>query len=123
MTDSPSRDRERAQRRRRVVDRVVAFGRRPPAPERASAPPPSDPRAPDARPGSSEPPRAPIDDRAPSVDELKAEAGYRRDRLALYRRRVLTGKPSSAVRLRELERAAVSARDRLRRAIERRNAR
>jgi hypothetical protein len=120
--ESPGRGRERARRRRRVLDRVVALGRRQSPPDDASAPPAPDTPAAGTRPGSSAPSRAPVKDRRPSVDELKAEVRYRRDRLALYRRRVLTGKPTSPVRLRELERAAVSARDRLRRAIERRDA-
>ncbi len=48
------------------------------------------------------------------VKELEAEARYHRDRLALYRARVLTGKPTSAARLRELERISTAAADRLR---------
>jgi hypothetical protein len=61
------------------------------------------------------------DRRPASVDELRAEARYQRDRLALYRRRGLIGKPSSSTRLRELERLAASAGDRLRRALGRRD--
>ena len=41
----------------------------------------------------------------------EAEARYHRDRLALYRARVLSGKPSSLARLGELERAATRAED------------
>ena len=44
-----------------------------------------------------------------------AEARYHRDRLALYRARVHSGKPTSLVRLGELERAAARAEDRARR--------
>jgi len=40
---------------------------------------------------------------------VEAEARYHRDRLALYRARVYSGKPTSLTRLRELERAAASA--------------
>ena len=40
------------------------------------------------------------------VSVAEAEARYRRERLALYRARVHSGKPSSLARLRELEREA-----------------
>lgn len=46
-------------------------------------------------------------------ETLKAEARYHRDRLALYRARVYANKPTSATRLRELERTAVAADARL----------
>jgi hypothetical protein len=42
----------------------------------------------------------------------EAEARYHRDRLALYRARVHSGKPTSLTRLRELERTAARAEDR-----------
>lgn len=45
------------------------------------------------------------------VTVAEAEARYHRDRLALYRARVHSGKPSSLPRLRELERAAARAED------------
>jgi hypothetical protein len=45
---------------------------------------------------------------------LEAEARYHRERLALYRARVLTGKPTSHVRLQELERTSAGADARLR---------
>jgi hypothetical protein len=45
---------------------------------------------------------------------VEAEARYHRDRLALYRARALSAKPTSPARLRELERAAASAETRLR---------
>jgi hypothetical protein len=48
------------------------------------------------------------------VKELEAEARYARDRLALYRARVLSAKPASAGRLRELERISTAADARLR---------
>ena len=49
----------------------------------------------------------------PSLDELRVEALYHRDRLALYRAKVLTGRPTTPTRLRELERAAASSKARL----------
>jgi hypothetical protein len=55
----------------------------------------------------------------PSTDELRAEARYHRDRVALYRARILTGRNSTQNRLRELERAAASTQARLDRATER----
>jgi hypothetical protein len=57
------------------------------------------------------------DARGPSLEELRAEARYQRDRYALYRARALTGKPTTQMRLRELERAAASAQARLERAV------
>ncbi len=73
------------------------------------------------------PPAAPIlsEPRAPStgarvgghdLELLDAEARYHRDRLALYRARAYANKPTSATRLRELERTAAAARTRLARA-------
>ena len=55
----------------------------------------------------------------PSLDELRVQARYHRDRLALYRARVLTGRPSNPSRLRELERAAQGAQERFARALRR----
>jgi hypothetical protein len=46
--------------------------------------------------------------------ELKAQADYHRDRLALYRARMQGSHPTSLARLRELERAATAADERLR---------
>jgi hypothetical protein len=40
------------------------------------------------------------------VEQLDAEARYKRERLALYRAKVNTGQPTTAIRLRELERAS-----------------
>jgi hypothetical protein len=51
-----------------------------------------------------------------SLELLRADAEYSRSRLALYRARVLTARPSSASKLRELERAADGAAERLGRA-------
>jgi hypothetical protein len=48
-----------------------------------------------------------------NLETLDAEARYHRDRLALYRARVYAGKPTSATRLRELERTAAAAATRL----------
>jgi hypothetical protein len=48
------------------------------------------------------------------ISILEAEARYHRERLALYRARVLTAKPTSPSRLRELERRAAAAAARLR---------
>ena len=47
---------------------------------------------------------------------LEAEARYHRERLALYRARVLSGKPTSRRRLQELERTAEAAAARVRHA-------
>jgi hypothetical protein len=49
--------------------------------------------------------------------ELKAEARYRRERLALYRARAYGDGPTTADRLRRLEQASESAEHRLRRAL------
>lgn len=59
----------------------------------------------------------------PALSELEAEARYRRERLALYRARVYGPKPTSASKLRELERACEGAEARVRRARSRRPAR
>ena len=49
----------------------------------------------------------------PTLDELRVEARYHHDRFALYRAKAQTGKLVSPVRLRELERAADRAQERL----------
>lgn len=56
---------------------------------------------------------------APDLQELEAQARYHRDRLALYRARVLSAKPTSVARLRELQRISESADARLRHAARR----
>jgi hypothetical protein len=56
---------------------------------------------------------------ARDLQELEAQARYHRDRLALYRARVLTAKPASAARLRELQRISEAADARLRHAARR----
>jgi hypothetical protein len=48
-----------------------------------------------------------------NLETLDAEARYSRDRLALYRARVYANKPTSATRLRELERKSAAADARL----------
>src|SRR4051794_36676759 len=53
---------------------------------------------------------------APDLPELEAQARYHRDRLALYRARVLSARPASTARLRELERTSAAADARLRHA-------
>ena len=50
------------------------------------------------------------------IEELRAEAAYRRDRLALYKARQYRGRAFDGARLRELERSAEGADARLRRA-------
>jgi hypothetical protein len=56
---------------------------------------------------------------APDLPALEAEARYHRDRLALYRARVLSARPTSAARLRELQRISTAADARLRHAARR----
>jgi hypothetical protein len=74
--------------------------------------------APDALPTSSVPrpatARAALP--APDLRELEAQARYHRDRLALYRARVLSARPTSPARLRDLQRASAAADARLRHA-------
>jgi hypothetical protein len=60
-----------------------------------------------------------VEQPAPDLQELEAEARYHRDRLALYRARVLSAKPASAARLRELQRISEAADARLRHAARR----
>ena len=48
------------------------------------------------------------------LSDLEAQARYHRERLALYRARMQGSHPTSTGRLRELERAAAMADDRLR---------
>ena len=47
------------------------------------------------------------------LEQCEAEARYHRDRLALYRARTLSGKATSASRLRELTRTSANADERL----------
>ncbi len=52
----------------------------------------------------------------PDLVQLEAEARYHRDRLALYRGRVVSAKETSPEHLRELERTSAAADERLRHA-------
>jgi hypothetical protein len=56
---------------------------------------------------------------AERIDELEAEARYARQRLDLYRAKTYGPRPTSPARMRELERTAEGAEQRLRRARER----
>jgi hypothetical protein len=56
---------------------------------------------------------------AERIDELAAEARYARERLDLYRAKMYGPRPTSPARMRELERTAEGAEERLRRARER----
>lgn len=47
------------------------------------------------------------------LEELEAEARYRRERAELYRARMLGARPTSLEKLRELERVAQAAHERL----------
>jgi|tagenome__1003787_1003787.scaffolds.fasta_scaffold19309862_2 hypothetical protein len=91
-------------------------------PPAAVAAHPTEPRAPNtpARVDAGNPP-AKVD--AGNLETLEAEARYHRDRLALYRARVYADKPTSAKRLRELERTSASADARLAHAGGRRTSR
>jgi hypothetical protein len=53
------------------------------------------------------------------IDELEAEARYARERVDLYRAKTYGPRATSPVRMRELERTADGAEERLRRARER----
>jgi hypothetical protein len=59
---------------------------------------------------------------ADRIEDLEAEARYARERLDLYRAKMYGPRPTSPARMRELERAAEGAEERLRRARERRAA-
>jgi hypothetical protein len=53
---------------------------------------------------------------SPSIDDLRAEARYHRERYDLYRAKMYAQRPTTMARLRELERAHRGAEARLRRA-------
>ena len=55
-------------------------------------------------------------DDAAALEQIRAEAHHHRDRLALYRARVLSSNPTSRSRLQELERISAVADMRLARA-------
>jgi hypothetical protein len=68
------------------------------------------------RPASRRSGAADVPGARPDLAQLEAEARYHRDRLTLYRARIYASKPTSGKRLRELERAAAYAAERLQRA-------
>jgi len=53
------------------------------------------------------------------IDELEADARFSRQRADLYRAKTYGPRPTSAARMRELERAAEGAQERLRRGRDR----
>ena len=55
---------------------------------------------------------------SPRLEDLQAEARYRRERYDLYRAKMYGPRPTNPARLRELERALQGAEARLRRAQE-----
>ena len=59
---------------------------------------------------------------AERVDELEADARYSRQRADLDRAKTYSARPTSPARMRELERAAEGAQERLRRARDRERA-
>ena len=63
--------------------------------------------------------RPPVPARDAELERLEAEARYHRDRFSLYHARVISGSsvPTSATRLRELERTATAAAERLAHAL------
>ena len=56
---------------------------------------------------------------AERVEELREEARYRRERLALYKARLYGGRPLDESKLRELQRSSDGAGERLRHAEQR----
>jgi hypothetical protein len=80
---------------------------------RAEAEDPARAREPVRAPERPRRPTAAERDAAAELERLEAEASYHRDRLALYHARVVTARPSSPARLRELQRASASADARL----------
>jgi hypothetical protein len=70
--------------------------------------------APTPRPAMS-PPRSLPSSRDPGLEQLAAEAQYHRERFELHRARVISGSPTATTlgRLRELERTATAADERL----------
>jgi hypothetical protein len=51
------------------------------------------------------------------IEEMRAEARFARERLELYRARAYSLRPVDPTRLRDLERAAAAAEERLRHAL------
>jgi hypothetical protein len=99
---------------RRVTELVARRSRRHKRGSRTA----QDPAPPGPRP-ATRPAVARVALPAPDLQEVEAQARYHRDRLALYRARVLSAKPSSAARLRELQRISTAADARLRDAARR----
>ncbi len=87
--------------RRQDAARAVEHAE-PPVPRAAAPAPAAERPAPRAQPDHE-------------LDQLAAEARYHRDRFQLYRARVMSGSsvPTSPARLRELERTAAAAQERL----------
>lgn len=54
-----------------------------------------------------------MDDHATELQRLQADARYARERLSLYRAKALTGRETSPVRMRELQRHADQTAERL----------
>jgi hypothetical protein len=122
--DAPQPQPDRGSILHRLRDRVKARAGRPlqdgpPAAEPAAEPPAVEapPRAPRPVRSRHAPPAAGRP--AARLDELRAEERYQRERLTLYRRKRLLGRPTTDTHLRELERLLASARERVRRAVER----
>jgi hypothetical protein len=70
----------------------------------------------ETEPEAAPPPAAPPPLPRPDLPQLEAEARYHRDRLALYRGRVVSAKDTSPEQLHELERSSAAADERLRHA-------
>jgi hypothetical protein len=120
--DAPQPQPDRGSVLHRLKDRVRARGGR----SVPDGPPAAEPPAVEAPPRAPRPVRsrhAPAADSRPAarLDELRAEERYQRERLTLYRRKRLLGRPTTDTHLRELERLLASARERVRRAVERRD--
>lgn len=101
-----TKDERRATRLRQIRRRMATFSAREEPKSRASGA--ADPSGPKAADGT-------VRD-ADRVEELRAEARYRRERLQLYRARMYRGSVRSQTRLRELQRSSEGAAARLERA-------
>ena len=111
--DQPAR--KKILKRRRLLSRVRGMMRDDVRRREIDRRPEAD--RPDLRPESSAADttaQAPTSLPVPDLHQLEAEARYYADRLALYRARVLSAKPTSASRFRELQRASAAAAARLR---------
>jgi hypothetical protein len=74
---------------------------------------PPDPQRPPSPPRPTAAERERTRQATAELEQLGAEAQYHRDRLALYHARVVSAKPASASRLRELQRTSAAADARL----------